>query len=61
MRRDRAAVVTIGIFTILTDGLSAWLLGGEQVDVRAQVESFVADEIDDIKREAAGERIEGLD
>jgi len=61
--RDRAAALAATINAIIMQVATA-LLHREPVclpDVRAAVENILRDEIDDIRREAAGERIEGLD
>jgi hypothetical protein len=56
--RDRASIIITTVFGLVTDALRDWA-HREPVDlsgVRAQAEAFLRDEIDDIKREVAGER-----
>jgi hypothetical protein len=60
---DRPSIIIATVFGLFTDALRDWV-HDESVDlrcVRTQAEDFLRDEIDNIRREAAGERIAGLD
>ena len=60
---DRAFGVTTTIIGIVTDALRQWLRGdpADLAGVHRQIEKLLRDEFDDVKREAAGERIAGFD
>jgi hypothetical protein len=61
--RDRAALVTGIILDVIANAFRAWLYGNSMAlaNVRAEIERLIRDEIHDVKREAAGERVAGED